>query len=72
MISSQSTDSSPVESVLHAAEGEKDQEGKSFTYERRILNQEDVKQLSKDFDIVIIASGAGDPHTCHPIEPQYS
>ena len=71
MISSQSTDSSPGESVLHAAEGEKDQEVKSFTYERRILNQEDVKQLSKDFDIVIIASGAGDPHSCHAIELQY-
>ena len=71
MISSQSTDSSPVESVLHAADDGKDRVGKSFTYERRILNQEDVKQLSKDFDIVIIASGAGDPHSCHAIELQY-
>ena len=36
-----------------------DGDARSVTYERRQLSEGDVEQLSKDFDIVIMAAGAG-------------
>ena len=33
---------------------------RSYSYEKRTVTQSDVEQLSKEYDIVIIASGAGE------------
>lgn len=33
---------------------------RSYTYEKRNITQSDMEQLSKDYDIVIIAAGAGE------------
>jgi hypothetical protein len=32
---------------------------RSYTYEKKIITREDVSELSKDFDVVILAAGAG-------------
>lgn len=42
-----------------AEEGGGDGRARSYTYERKDVTLADVAQLSKDFDIVIVASGAG-------------
>jgi hypothetical protein len=40
--------------------GDRDRDSdKSCTYEKKVISQDDVAQLSKDFDIVILAAGAG-------------
>ena len=33
---------------------------RSYTYEKRNITQSDIEQLSKKYDIVIIAAGAGE------------